>query len=69
LLDLPLNDVIADTKTYLEQSAALFSEQSRAHPANKAHDGKRRKLEGTVRDHPDYMVIGRKWYYAPAPEE
>ena len=31
---------------------------------NKVHDGKRRKVTIEVRNHPDYMVIGRKSYYA-----
>ena len=36
------------------------------YPTNKEHDGKRRKVEVAVRDHPEYSVVGRKWYYAPA---
>ncbi len=38
------------------------------YPANKEHDGKRRKIDVTVRDHPDYTVVGRRWYYAPSPD-
>jgi hypothetical protein len=22
-----------------------------------------------VRDHPDYKIVGRRWYYAPAPDQ
>jgi VWFA-related protein len=39
------------------------------YPTNKEHDGKRRKLEMSVRNHPDYKVVGRKWYYAPPPDQ
>jgi len=39
------------------------------YPANKEHDGKRRKLDITVRDHADYVVLGRRWYFAPAPDQ
>jgi VWFA-related protein len=39
------------------------------YPANKEHDGKRRNIAVTIRDHPDYKVIGRKWYYAPAADQ
>ena len=35
------------------------------YPTNKEHDGKRRKLNITGRDHPEYIVMGRKAYYAP----
>ena len=51
--------------------SSIFSDINRRYivgyyPTNKAHDGKRRKVEITVRDHPEYTVVGRKWYYAPA---
>jgi len=39
------------------------------YPTNKEHDGKRRKVEVSVRDHPEYRVVGRKWYYAPAADQ
>ena len=39
------------------------------YPTNKERDGKRRKINITVRDHPDYTVVGRRWYFAPGPEE
>jgi len=39
------------------------------YPTNKEHDGKRRKLNITVRDHPEYIVMGRKAYYAPSPDQ
>lgn len=38
------------------------------YPANKEHDGKRRKVSIEVRGHPEYVVWGRKAYYAPGPE-
>jgi VWFA-related protein len=39
------------------------------YPTNKEHDGKRRKVNVLVRDHPEYTVIGRKAYYAPGPDQ
>jgi len=39
------------------------------YPTNKNHDGKKRKVSFTVRDHPEYMVMGRKAYYAPGPDQ
>jgi hypothetical protein len=52
----------------------IFSDINRRYlvgyyPTNKEHDGKRRKIEVTVRDHSDYTVVGRKWYYAPSPDK
>jgi len=38
------------------------------YPSNKVHDGKRRKVLVTVRNHPEYTVWGRKSYFAPPPE-
>jgi hypothetical protein len=38
------------------------------YPTNKEHDGKRRKIDLTIRDHPEYSVVGRRWYWAPAPD-
>jgi VWFA-related protein len=35
------------------------------YPTNKAHDGKRRRISITVNGHPDYLITGRKSYYAP----
>jgi VWFA-related protein len=50
----------------------IFSDINRRYivgyyPTNKEHDGKRRKISIAVRDHPEYVVIGRKAYYAPGP--
>ena len=50
----------------------IFSDINRRYiigyyPTNKEHDGKRRKISIEVRDHPEYVVIGRKAYYAPEP--
>jgi VWFA-related protein len=39
------------------------------YPTNKEHDGKRRNIAVTIRDHSDYKVIGRKWYYAPSADQ
>ena len=39
------------------------------YPTNKEHDGKRRKVSFAVRDHPEYVVMGRKAYYAPDPDQ
>ena len=39
------------------------------YPKNKEHDGKRRKISISVRDHPEYLVMGHKGYYAPAPDQ
>lgn len=36
------------------------------YPTNKAHDGKKRKIKFLVKDHPEYKVVGRNSYYAPA---
>ena len=36
------------------------------YPTNKEHDGKRRKISFEVKGHPDYVILGRKSYYAPA---
>jgi VWFA-related protein len=38
------------------------------YPTNKARDGKRRNVSVEVRDHPEYVVTGRKAYFAPQPE-
>jgi VWFA-related protein len=35
---------------------------------NKEHDGKQRKVSVEVRGHPEYVVMGRKSYYAPEPK-
>lgn len=52
----------------------IFSDINRRYvvgyyPTNKDHDGKRRKVNVEVRGHPDYVVWGRKSYYAPEAEE
>jgi hypothetical protein len=39
------------------------------YPTNKERDGKRRRINITVRDHPDYVVVGRRWYYADGPDQ
>jgi VWFA-related protein len=36
------------------------------YPLNEARDGKRRKIEIKIRDHPDYVIWGRKSYIVPA---
>jgi VWFA-related protein len=37
------------------------------YPTNKERDGRRRKISITVRNHPEYVVMSRKAYYAPSP--
>jgi hypothetical protein len=39
------------------------------YPTNKEHDGKRRKITVEVRGHPEYIVMGRKSYYASDAEQ
>lgn len=39
------------------------------YPSNKERDGRRRKVNVEVRGRPEYIVWGRKSYYAPGPEE
>jgi VWFA-related protein len=39
------------------------------YPTNKARDGKRRRVSIEVRGHPEYLVKGRRSYYAPDPDE
>jgi hypothetical protein len=35
------------------------------YPTNKQRDGTRRKIIVSVKRHPEYNVLGRRWYYAP----
>jgi len=35
------------------------------YPINKKRDGKRRRIKIEVKGHPDYVITGRKFYYAP----
>jgi len=49
----------------------IFSDINRRYvvgyyPTNKEHNGKRRKISIEVRGHPEYLLMGRKSYYAPA---
>ena len=37
------------------------------YPTNKERDGKRRRISFTVKDHPEYTILGRRSYFAPAP--
>ena len=37
------------------------------YPTNKERDGKRRKIDFTVKEHPEYQVYGRRSYFAPGP--
>lgn len=39
------------------------------YPTNRARDGKRRKVSIEVRGHPEYVVWGRKTYFAPGPDD
>lgn len=36
------------------------------YPTNKERDGKRRRINFTVKDHPEYTILGRRSYFAPA---
>jgi hypothetical protein len=52
--------------------SSIFSDINRRYivgyyPTDKEDDGKRRKIDVTVRDHPDY-VVGCRWFCAPAPD-
>jgi hypothetical protein len=38
------------------------------YPTNKERDGKRRRISFTVKDHPEYTILGRRSYYAPGIE-
>ena len=38
------------------------------YPTNRVRDGKRRKVSIEVRGHAEYIVWGRKTYFAPEPE-
>jgi hypothetical protein len=35
------------------------------YPINKERDGRRRKINFEIKGHPDYVILGRKSYYAP----
>ena len=35
------------------------------YPTNKDRDGKRRRINFAVKDHPDYTILGRRSYFAP----
>jgi len=37
------------------------------YPSNRTRDGMRRKVTIEVRGHPDYLILGRKSYFAPQP--
>jgi VWFA-related protein len=36
------------------------------YPTNESHDGSLRKVRFEVRGHPEYVIVGRRSYYAPA---
>jgi len=35
------------------------------YPTNKAHDGTKRRIKFAVKDHPEYHVVGRNYYFSP----
>ena len=37
------------------------------YPKNRARDGKRRRVSFEVRGHPEYIILGRRSYFAPQP--
>jgi hypothetical protein len=39
------------------------------YPTNLEQDGKRRDVKIEVKGHPDYIVVGRKSYFAPGDEK
>ena len=39
------------------------------YPTNTKPDGRMRRVKIEVRGHPEYVVHGRQWYYAPSPVE
>jgi hypothetical protein len=51
-------DIYAQIFTSIEQRYILGY-----YPANNQFDGKRRKVEIRVRNHPEYQILGRKAYY------
>jgi VWFA-related protein len=67
-------DFFAQPGQAAEIYAHIFSDINRRYvigyySTNKEHDGKRRKLVVEVRGHPEYIVMGRKSYFAPEPEQ
>jgi VWFA-related protein len=51
-------DIYAQLFTSIEQRYILGY-----YPANSTFDGKRRKVEFKIRNHPEYQILGRKAYY------
>jgi len=50
--------------------ARIFSDINKRYivgyyPTNKNRDGTRRKINVRVKGHPEYTLLGRRWYYAP----
>jgi VWFA-related protein len=37
------------------------------YPTNKAHDGTKRRIKFAIKDHPEYHVVGRNYYFSPTP--
>ena len=35
------------------------------YPTNKAHDGTKRRIKFAIKDHPEYHVVGRNYYFSP----
>ena len=74
-------DITGGWTSFLEEPAQadeiysrIFSDINRRYvigyyPTNKDHDGKRRTINVEVRGHRDYIVMGRKSYFAPEPEQ
>lgn len=74
-------DLTGGWTSFLEEPAQadeiysrIFSDINRRYvigyyPTNKDHDGKRRKVNVEVREHRDYIVMGRKSYLAPEPAQ
>jgi len=66
------HDFLSDPSQADTIYSLIFSDINRRYlvgyyPTNKNRDGKRRKITVAVRNHPEYLIWGRKSYYAPEP--
>ena len=67
-------EFLEDTSQASDIYSRIFSDINRRYvvgyyPTNKQHDGKRRKINIEVKGHPEYVLMGRKSYYAPGAEQ
>src|SRR6266850_8268030 len=66
-------EFLEDPSQASEIYSHIFSDINRRYvvgyyPTNKLHDGKRRKINIEVKGHPEYVVMGRKSYFAQGAE-